>query len=129
MHRYRQKPVEIQAHRWWRNGDHPEDGVGERTTDPITGGSFLRLEGAVVRFYRNPQVDGQDVHAPCGVAWRCHGWLCAAAGRARKGRRDAASRREKSMCRLQGDRRRHTKPVLSPGLNSAKEVFGALPWI
>lgn len=67
--------------RWWRNGDHPGDRVGERVADapiapgePLTGG-YVRQEGLVVRFYRHPYVPGDAVHEDCGRTWHDHGWI------------------------------------------------------
>lgn len=56
--------------RWWRNGDHPHDRVSVGST----------REGAVVRFFRHPDVDGATVHVDehgggCGRTWHDHGWI------------------------------------------------------
>jgi hypothetical protein len=59
---YRKKPVEVDAHQWFKNGDHPEDG------DP---GS----EGKVVRYYRDPYDDGQRKCKKCGNIMHDHGWI------------------------------------------------------
>jgi hypothetical protein len=53
--RYRKKPVEVDATRWWRNGDHPDDGTADS-------------EGAVVRYYRTPPRDDAGDVDP-------NGWL------------------------------------------------------
>lgn len=60
--RYRKKPVEITAHQWFRNGDHPEDGPADR-------------EGSVVRYYRDPLVPSNTVCRLCNVVMHLHGWL------------------------------------------------------
>lgn len=75
MARYRKKPVEIEAHQWFKNGDHPEDRVGEILSDPLGGPDYERLEGAVVRFFRHPDYPGQDLHDRCGHTWHDHGWI------------------------------------------------------
>lgn len=73
--KYRKRPVVIEAHQWLKNGDHPDDRVGEDLHDPFTGDTYQRLEGAVVRFYRHPRVDGQKVCEKCGQVMHEHGWL------------------------------------------------------
>ncbi len=62
----RKKPVVVEAHQWWCNGDHPEDGVS-------TGQEFL--EGAIVRRYRHPDVDGNERCSTCGELMHDHGWI------------------------------------------------------
>ncbi|MGK5677593.1 hypothetical protein [Actinoplanes sp. URMC 104] len=61
--------------RWWKNGDHPGDRIGEVLPDPIGGGTYVRQEGAVVRYFRHPQFDGGQVHDGCGRTWHDHGWI------------------------------------------------------
>jgi len=61
--KYRKKPVVIEAHRWFKNGDHPKDG-----------GGALR-EGELVRYYRTPELDGQNVCKHCGNIMHNHGWI------------------------------------------------------
>jgi hypothetical protein len=62
MAKFRKKPVVIEATQWFRNGDHPED--GPRTQ-----------EGAVVRYYRNPEDDGARNCEHCGYIMHDHGWI------------------------------------------------------
>ncbi|MGH9001953.1 MAG: hypothetical protein ACRDYV_02380 [Acidimicrobiia bacterium] len=60
---YRQRHGEVVAARqWWRNGDHPDDGPTYR-------------EGAVVRYYRHPEVPGSQVCTECGAVMHDHGWI------------------------------------------------------
>lgn len=75
--RYRKKPVEVEAHQWLQNGDHPEDRVGEWETDPLTGEQYQRQEGAVVRYFRRPEpaYAGDEFHDVCGYRWQRHGWI------------------------------------------------------
>jgi hypothetical protein len=73
--RFRRRPVKITATRWWANGDHPEDGVGDDVTDPVDCSTYERLEGAVVGFYRHPDVPGERECAHCGHCMREHGWV------------------------------------------------------
>ena len=87
MAKFRKKPVVIEAHQWFKNGDHPQDDVmrpfedtGKTPTEP--------REGAVVRYYRNPNDDGRRacganaVGEPvlqqgigCGCLMHDHGWI------------------------------------------------------
>lgn len=64
--KFRKKPVVIEAHQWFKNGDHPEDGC------PNDGTS---IEGKVVRYYRHPRMDGQFVCAKCNQTMHMHGWI------------------------------------------------------
>ena len=60
---------------WWRNGDHPDDGVGQPALDRATMDTYVRVEGAQVRFFRHPNIAG-DRHCPrCGSRWNDHGWI------------------------------------------------------
>ena len=60
--KFRKKPVVIEAHQWFRNGDHPEDGSPGK-------------EGQVVRYFRHPAVPGDEEHSLCGHTWHVHGWI------------------------------------------------------
>jgi len=64
MGRYRKMPVEIEAHQWHQNGDHPEDGPADR-------------EGKVVGYFRRPEAEykGTKLHEICGRTWHDHGWI------------------------------------------------------
>lgn len=50
------KTALIEAYQWLKNGDHPEDGVGDTVSDGL-GDLYTRQEGDVVRFFRHPPVD------------------------------------------------------------------------
>lgn len=52
----------VEAHQWFENGDHPEDGGG-------------KTEGKLVRYFRHPDKDGKEVHERCGKRWHDHGWI------------------------------------------------------
>ena len=71
MAKYRKKPIEIEAFRWFINGDHPDD-------DCRMVGDILDLralsEGKVVRYFRDPDVEGTDV-CTCGRTFHDHGWI------------------------------------------------------
>lgn len=59
---------------WWKNGDHPKDNVWRRFED--TGKKPIEpREGAVVRYYRHPNVDGKFVCDDCGYTMHDHGWI------------------------------------------------------
>jgi hypothetical protein len=72
---YRKKPVVIRAAQWFKNGDHPDDNVGEILADPFGGPNYERLEGTVVRFFRHPKVSGYKRCEKCSHTMHCHGWL------------------------------------------------------
>lgn len=66
MAKYRKKPVVVDATQWFKNGDHPEDGIevkGELS------------EGEVVRYYRIPDLDGQHDCDRCDAIMHEHGWI------------------------------------------------------
>ena len=80
--KYRKKPVVIEATRWFTNGDHPGDRIGEPLRY-VDGEPVPRLEGAVVRFYRHPDVPGDAAHSEipgtarpsCHFRMDHHGWI------------------------------------------------------
>ena len=76
MSKFRKKPIVIEATQWRKNGDHPQDRVGETLSDPFGGPDYTRLEGAVVRFFRRPEPEyaGQTFH-DCHRTWHVHGWI------------------------------------------------------
>lgn len=59
------------AVRWYKNGDHPND-----QTNLINGenGPF-RSEGSVVRYFRHPDVDGDQSCKHCNHVMHDHGFL------------------------------------------------------
>lgn len=74
MAKYRKKPVVIEAHQWFKNGDHPEDNC--RMIQPSGGAmSPFISEGEVVRYYRRPDVDGSKPCEHCGKPMNAHGWI------------------------------------------------------
>lgn len=70
MAKYRKKPIVIEATQWFKNGDHPEDNCTTVEAEP----SFLS-EGKVVRYYRNPDDDGQRECEHCSNIMHIHGWI------------------------------------------------------
>ena len=71
MGRYVKKPVEVEAHQWFKNGDHPEDDVTREGTTP----DGEEWEGNVVRYYRYPEDDGGRVCNQCEHVMHDHGWI------------------------------------------------------
>jgi hypothetical protein len=71
MPKFRTRPVEVEAHQWFANGDHPEDGL------PPVEKILLseRSEGRVVRYFRHPTYPGHETHRKCGRTWHDHGWI------------------------------------------------------
>lgn len=65
--RFRKRPTEVTATRWWSNGDHPDDGIDPESTDWV--------EGAVVRYYRHPEDPETRECVHCGFIMRDHGWI------------------------------------------------------
>lgn len=63
--KFRKKPVVIEAHRWYQNGDHPLD---NRDRGELK-------EGDLVRYYRNPGMDGTAFCSECGFMFHDHGWI------------------------------------------------------
>jgi hypothetical protein len=59
---FRKLPMTVEAHRWFRNGDHPEDGPPDQ-------------EGKVVRYWRRPDTPGPTSCPQCGAAMHDHGWI------------------------------------------------------
>lgn len=71
--RFKKKPVVIEATRWEKNGDHPEDNT-HWIAYPDSGEKFLS-EGKVVRYYRRPDDYGDRVCERCGKTMHNHGWI------------------------------------------------------
>ena len=68
--KFRKRPVVIEAHQWWRNGDHPMD-FSDRDN---ARGAMVR-EGLLVRYYRRPDTPGGQPCKICGRAMHDHGWV------------------------------------------------------
>lgn len=64
----------IEATRWQKNGDHPLDDVWRPFEDTGTIPTEPR-EGAIVRYYRHPRVDGNSTCHNCGQIMHFHGWI------------------------------------------------------
>jgi len=72
MNKYRKKPIIIEATQWFKNGDHPEDGDNRYRGDD---GMLHQGEGKIVRYFRNPGIDGTNVCAKCHTIVHLHGWI------------------------------------------------------
>lgn len=81
--KFRKKPVEIEATQWRKNGDHPLDYAepvegfenGELAVFSQEHQKRLEWEGQIVRYYRNPWVDGQQRCKQCDEIMHNHGWI------------------------------------------------------
>ena len=76
MAKYRKKPVVIEATQWFQNGDHPEDKLMTLMSTegrPMPG--VVENEGKIVRYYRTPQMDGQNKCMYCNEIMHVHGWI------------------------------------------------------
>lgn len=72
MAKYRKKPIVIEAHQWFKNGDHPDDGKEVFKVGEFTG---ELLEGKVVRYFRRPDIPGGNLCPKCGRTLHDHGWI------------------------------------------------------
>ena len=68
MSKYRKKPVVIEAWQWRENGDHPQDYA---TPEERARG----WEGAVVRYFRHPEVPSDRACQHCNRTMQTHGWI------------------------------------------------------
>ncbi len=64
MAKFTKKQITIEATQWFKNGDHPEDGIGG-----------ILIEGKVVRFYRRPDDPGVRDCEKCNNRMHDHGWI------------------------------------------------------
>ena len=72
MPKYRTKSIVVEAHQWFKNGDHPRDAchwITNKAPKP-----FLS-EGRVVRRFCSPTVKGDSHCHLCGQIMNDHGWL------------------------------------------------------
>jgi hypothetical protein len=78
--KFRKKPVVIEATQWFKNGDHPKDNCvllysGDKGNNtPCRPQPFLS-EGKVVRYFRHPEVPGDQICSKCGKTMHEHGWI------------------------------------------------------
>jgi hypothetical protein len=66
MAKFKKKPVVVEAHQWFENGDHPDDNS-----------KTLFEEGDIVRYFRRPEPEYAGIrrHDRCGRIWHSHGWI------------------------------------------------------
>jgi hypothetical protein len=69
--KYRKKPIVVEAHQWFRNGDHPEDLCEPMTFDGVCDWT----EGKVVRYFRRPDISGNTMCGHCDKMFHVHGWI------------------------------------------------------
>lgn len=73
--KYRKKPVVIEATQWFKNGDHPQDNATEMFDYPDGQRPVAIREGEIVRYYRNPEPDGNPICKHCAINIYKHGWI------------------------------------------------------
>ena len=66
--------IVIEAHQWFKNGDHPKDDVMRPFEDSGVIPSEPR-EGKIVRYFRHPEVDGKTICEQCGHSMHDHGFI------------------------------------------------------
>lgn len=72
-----------EAHRWFKNGDHPDDytqdheGIENGEVRVFTGEERKALgwEGDVVRYFRHPEIRGDQRCGVCSYSMHDHGWI------------------------------------------------------
>lgn len=79
--KYRKIPVEVEAHRWYENGSHPDDypvfpewSMQERQLNRIRRKTEGH-EGGVVRRFRRPDIPGHTICNKCEQRMDVHGWI------------------------------------------------------
>lgn len=72
MAKFRKKPIIVEATQWHESGDHPDD---DRDTFKGSDGKDFLGEGKVVRYYRNPDDQGERECEKCGRLMHWHGWI------------------------------------------------------
>jgi hypothetical protein len=71
---YRRNSLIVEATQWYKNGDHPNDDVFRPFEDTGKVPDEPR-EGAVVRYYRHPEVLGSSLCPECHIKMGRHGWI------------------------------------------------------
>lgn len=70
--KYKKKPLIIEAEQWHANGDHSEDHC-EKFRD--SNGELFEGEGHIVRYYRDPDDDGNRPCEYCSTIMHHHEWI------------------------------------------------------
>lgn len=81
--KFRKKPVVIEATQWFKNGDHPMDysapysgfQAGQNVEYPPEFRKANSWEGKVVRYFRHPNVPGDERCGHCNQIMHNHGWI------------------------------------------------------
>src|SRR3989344_3116890 len=61
---FQKKPVVIEAHQWFKNGDYPLDDVDNNSS-----------EGKIVRYFRHPDVPDELICDQCNNSMFMHGFI------------------------------------------------------
>lgn len=72
--KFRKKPIVIEATQWFKNGDHPDDYPGG--SEPAR--KLAReheWEGAIVHYFRRPDIPDDQACQHCQQIMRIHGWI------------------------------------------------------
>lgn len=89
------KPIPIKATQWFKNGDHPDDYVGDSFDHKEDGPDEMSVgglkykgiiytsefrrennwEGGVVRYFRRPDVSSETICKHCSIRMHEHGWI------------------------------------------------------
>lgn len=81
--KFRKKPVVVEATQWFKNGDHPLDYTSDHSgfqngrliSIPASHRKAHNWEGDIVRYYRDPDVDGGMECKHCEQIMHDHGWI------------------------------------------------------
>lgn len=66
--KFRKKPMFIEAHQWFKNGDHPEDHADRNWPGE-------EREGLIVRRFNSSGVDSEVLCKICNNSISVHGWI------------------------------------------------------
>lgn len=66
--KFRKKPIIIEAHQWFKNGDHPEDNAARNWPGN-------EWEGLIVRYFRSSGIDSEILCKKCNEIMHNHGWI------------------------------------------------------
>jgi hypothetical protein len=83
MAKFRKKPLVVEATQWFKNGDHPLDysyarqglEAGKLRVFTAAECKANEWEGAIVRYFRHPNVPSDTQCRNCGVIMHLHGWI------------------------------------------------------
>lgn len=83
MAKFTRKDAILEAHQWFKNGDHPLDYINPRLGSVVGGPTHFTpeqckahdYEGELVRRFRRPDVPGNSICLSCGTEMNKHGFL------------------------------------------------------